>query len=100
MDITVQELKEKIEKGEDVNLIDVREPYEYEEFNIGGDLIPLGELQNRLGDLDYDKDDEIILYCKSGQRSGVAKELMKAAGYANARNLLGGVKAWKKEEVS
>ena len=100
MDITVKELKEKLEKGEEVTIIDVREPYEYEEYNIGGDLIPIGELQNRLDDLEYDKDEEIVLYCKSGQRSGVAKELMKAAGYTKVRNLLGGIKAWKKEEVS
>lgn len=95
MDISIKELEEKLEKGENVAIIDVREPYEYEEYNIGGELIPLGDLMNMVEDLDYDKDEEIIVHCKTGQRSAMAKELMKAAGYSNVRNLLGGVKAWQ-----
>ena len=95
MDITIQELKEKLDKGEKVTIIDVREPYEHEEFNIGGELIPLGELMQKMDDIEYSKDSEIIVHCKSGQRSAMAKELMKAAGFKNVRNLLGGVLAWK-----
>lgn len=98
MDITAQELRKKLEEGEDTIIIDVREPYEYEEYNIGGELIPLGELMNRMEDIEHGKDEEIIVHCKSGQRSAMAKELMKAAGFKNVRNLLGGVIAWKESE--
>ena len=95
MDIQVKELKDRLEQGEDVLLVDVREPYEHEEFNIGGMLIPMGNLMERLEDLEKNKEKEIIVYCKTGQRSGVAKHLMQQAGFTNVRNLLGGVVAWQ-----
>jgi len=77
MDITVKELQERIEKGEKINLIDVREPNEYEEDNIGGQLIPLGELPYRLDELDGLQDEEVIVHCRSGKRSGMARRSWK-----------------------
>lgn len=94
MDITVKELKEKLDKGEDFVLIDVREPYEHEEFNVGGELIPLGSIPTSLEDLEAHKEDEIVVYCRSGRRSATARELMQQAGFKNVRNLEGGMLAW------
>lgn len=97
-DITVQELKERMEKGDRPLLIDVREPHENDEFNIGGHLIPLGNLPGALPQLEPHKDEEIILYCRSGNRSGLAKQMMEKAGFGKVRNLLGGMLAWKEEK--
>ena len=96
-DIDVKELKEKMDRGDDFLLIDVREPYEHQEFNVGGQLIPLGALPSKLEALRPHQDDEIILYCRSGNRSGVAKELMERAGFKVVRNLLGGMLDWKEK---
>ncbi len=95
MDITVQELKEKLDKKENFVFIDVREQYEYDEFNIGAKLIPLGNIQTALEDLEEHKNDEIVVHCRSGQRSGMVQQLMKASGFTNVRNLIGGVLAWQ-----
>lgn len=95
MDITVQELKQKMESGEAFTLVDVREGWENEEFNIGGQLIPLGGLMNQLYELEPHKNDEIVVYCRSGNRSGMAQALLQAQGFTNVRNLTGGVIAWK-----
>ncbi len=97
MDIDVKELKEKREKGEDFVLIDVREPYEHEEFNIEGELIPLGNFPGVIPELEDRKDKEIILYCRSGRRSGMAQQMLQQAGFNNVRNLEGGVLAWIEE---
>lgn len=94
MDITVQELKAKLDAGEKFIFIDVREPHEYQEFNLGAKLIPLGQFPNAIPDLEEYKDEEIVLHCRSGARSGVAQELLRRAGFMNARNLTGGVLAW------
>ena len=90
-DITVQELIERMDKGEKLNIIDVREVYENEEFNIGATLIPLGELPGRLDELAHLKNEEIIVHCRSGARSNNAKMYMMSEGYTNVRNLLGGM---------
>jgi rhodanese-related sulfurtransferase len=90
-DITVQELIERMDKGEKLNIIDVREVYENEEFNIGATLIPLGELPGRLPELDALKNEEIIVHCRSGARSNNAKLFMMSEGFTNVRNLLGGM---------
>lgn len=96
MDITVQELKQRMDAGEaGFVLIDVREPYEHEEFNIGGQLIPVGSVMGAIPNLQAHKDEEVILYCRSGNRSGMAKQLMEASGFQNVRNLLGGMLAWR-----
>ncbi len=94
-DITVQELKNKLDTKEDFLFIDVREPWENEEFNLGAKLIPLGDLMNRIWELEDNKNDEIVVHCKSGGRSGMAKQLLVANGFTNVRNVLGGVLDWK-----
>ncbi len=95
MDIEVSELKERLDKGEKLNIIDVREEWENEEASIAGStLIPLGDLQARLGELDSLKGEEIIIHCKSGGRSGRAKQFMATQGFTNVRNLLGGMDAF------
>jgi len=94
MDINVQELKQKLDKGEKFVFIDVREAHEYEEFNLGARLIPLGDIMAAIADLEADKANEIVVHCRSGARSGMAKQLMTEAGFQNVRNLEGGVLAW------
>ncbi len=94
MDITVQELKERLDKGESLNLIDVRNPDEHEMENIGGRLVPLGDLADELDSLEDLKNEEVIVYCRSGNRSGRAKQMMEQAGFTNVRNLLGGMLTW------
>ncbi|MFL0162637.1 rhodanese-like domain-containing protein [Aquirufa salirivi] len=95
MDITVEELKERMDKNEAMYIIDVREENEYDEFNIGAQLIPLGELPERLDEIKADKDAEIIVHCRSGARSGRAQQYLSSEGYGNVRNLLGGMLAWQ-----
>jgi rhodanese-related sulfurtransferase len=95
MDITIEELKERLDKGEVLNLIDVREEYEFDEFNIGAKLIPLGELPDRLDEIEALKDQEILIHCRSGARSGRAKEYLESEGFSNVRNVLGGLLAWQ-----
>jgi rhodanese-related sulfurtransferase len=95
MDITIEELKERMDKGEKLNLIDVREEYEFDEFNIGATLIPLGDLPDRLEEIEAWKDQEILIHCRSGARSGRAKEYLMSEGYSNVRNVLGGMLAWQ-----
>ena len=95
MDITVQELKEKIERGEDFVLIDVREPHEHQEFNIGGQLIPVGNVMHAIPELKEHQNKEVVVYCRSGARSGMAKQLLVASGFKNVKNTLGGMLAWQ-----
>ncbi len=94
MDINVQELKERLDKGEDVVLIDVRQPNEHQEFNVGGKLIPLGTVPLRMNEISEDKDVEVVVYCRSGGRSGQAKQFLMQNGFTNVRNLQGGMLAW------
>ncbi|MFT3902231.1 MAG: rhodanese-like domain-containing protein [Niabella sp.] len=94
--ITVQELKERLDKGEKINLIDCREPAEYEEYNIGAKLIPLGKIQAmEIDELEPLKDEEIIIHCRSGKRSAMACLFLESAGFANTVNVDGGILAWK-----
>jgi rhodanese-related sulfurtransferase len=94
MEITVQELQQKLASGEKFVFIDVREPWEYEEFNLGAQLIPVGDVMNKMWELEDHKFDEIVVYCRSGARSGMAQALLLANGFSNVRNLKGGVMAW------
>lgn len=94
-DITVEELKHRLDAGEDLIVIDVRERYEYDEFNIGAELIPLGSLPNALDQLEEYRDREIVVLCKAGGRSNQAKTFLKRSGFANVRNLLGGMLDWQ-----
>ena len=94
--ISVQELKQRIDSGEKINLIDCREPAEYEEYNIGGRLIPLGRFQNMdVDELDALKDEEVIVHCRSGKRSAAACAVLDSMGFKKTVNLDGGVLAWK-----
>jgi rhodanese-related sulfurtransferase len=93
--ISVQELKQRIANGEKLNLIDVREPGEHSEFNIGGELIPLGRFKSMDIDvLDELKNQEVILYCRSGNRSGQACLILDTLGFTDTKNLQGGMLAW------
>ncbi|MEM1119609.1 MAG: rhodanese-like domain-containing protein [Bacteroidota bacterium] len=94
MDITVTELKEKLDKGDKFVFIDVREDYEYDEFNLGAKLIPLGDIMDAVEELEEHRDDEIVVHCRSGARSGKAQEILEMHGFSNVRNLEGGVLAW------
>ena len=95
MEITAIQLKERIDKKDRFVLIDVREPYEYEEFNLGGKLIPLGEVADSFDQ--FEKEDDIVLHCAGGKKSAVALMLFENAGFTNVSHLEGGVKAWIKE---
>ncbi len=93
-DITAAELKSRIESGEQLNLIDVREPNEYEASNINAKLIPLATLPNRLEELEGLKNEEVIIHCKSGRRSANAQQFLQAQGFTNVRNVIGGIDAY------
>ena len=98
MDITVNELKKRLEAGDKFVFIDVREPYEYAEFNLGAELIPLSTIPDAaMGSLSDHKADEIVVHCRSGARSGNAKAFLMQMGFQNVRNLEGGVLAWQRE---
>lgn len=90
-DITCHDVKCRLDAGENFNFIDVREEWEYEERNIGAQLIPLGELPTRLSEIEHLKDEEIVVHCKSGGRSGQAKKFLNSQGFTNVRNMLGGI---------
>ena len=94
MEMTVQELHQKLESGEKFVFIDVREPWEYEEFNLGAQLIPVGDMPNRMWELDDHKNDEIVVHCRSGARSGMAQQMLLANGFSNVKNVKGGIMAW------
>jgi len=94
--ISVEEVKKRIDAGESLHLIDVREPHEHADVNIGGILLPLGRVQQ----LDTDeieplKNEEVIVYCRSGNRSGMASMILESAGFTNVKNLTGGMLAWQ-----
>ena len=92
--ITVQELKRRLDAHEDVFVLDVREPHEVQIVNIGAPLIPLGQLANRVGELTPQKGREIVVHCKSGGRSQKAALILKNAGFTHVGNLAGGILAW------
>jgi rhodanese-related sulfurtransferase len=95
MDITVNELHKRIESGEKLNLIDVREEYEYEADNIEGLLIPLADLPLRLDALEDWRDQEVLVHCRSGKRSETAQRYMENQGFTNVRNVIGGMLAYR-----
>lgn len=94
--ITVEQVKARLDAGESLHLLDVREPSEHAEFNIGGVLLPLRQIQTMQTDaIDDWKDEEIIVYCRSGNRSGQASLILETAGFSNVKNLTGGMMAWQ-----
>src|SRR5438552_886800 len=91
-EMQVEQLKERLDRGDDVYILDVREPHEYQICNLGGHLIPLGDLPNRVNELDTSK--EIVAHCRSGVRSAKAVNFLRQAGFKKVHNLAGGVLAW------
>lgn len=94
--ITVAELKARMDAGEVVHLVDVREPSEHAAFNIGGILLPVGQIMSMQTDaIDHLKDQEVIFYCRSGARSGNAAQFAETMGFSHTCNLVGGMLAWQ-----
>jgi rhodanese-related sulfurtransferase len=94
--ITIEEVKSRKDAGETLHLVDVREPHEHADFNIGGILLPLGKVQTmQVDEIDDLKNEEVIVYCRSGNRSGQASLLLENFGFTNVKNLTGGMLAWQ-----
>jgi rhodanese-related sulfurtransferase len=94
--ISVEELKARLDAGEKLNFIDCREPHEYAEFNLGAQLVPLGKFQSfQVEELEDLKNEEIIIHCRSGVRSAQACMLLDTMGFKNTKNLTGGLLAWQ-----
>lgn len=94
--ISVMEVKTRLKAGENLNLVDVREADENDEFNIGGILLPLEKIQNlEFDDIEELKDQEIIFYCRTGNRSTQACLFLEMTGFTNCKNLAGGMVQWK-----
>jgi sulfur-carrier protein adenylyltransferase/sulfurtransferase len=94
-EITPRELKQRLDRGDDLYILDVREPHEYQICNLHGHLIPLGELARRVHELDSSK--EIVAHCRSGKRSADAVDFLRKAGFKKIWNLKGGILAWSDE---
>ncbi|HKS67843.1 MAG TPA: molybdopterin-synthase adenylyltransferase MoeB [Candidatus Acidoferrales bacterium] len=94
-EITPRELKTRLDRGDDLFILDVREPHEYQICNLGGHLIPLGDLPKRVSELDSSR--EIIAHCRSGKRSAEATQFLQKAGFRKVLNLKGGILAWSDE---
>jgi molybdopterin/thiamine biosynthesis adenylyltransferase/rhodanese-related sulfurtransferase len=91
-EISVEELKRRHDAGEDIFVLDVREPHEYQICNLGGHLIPLNDLPKRVNELDSSR--EIVAHCKMGGRSAKAVDFLRQAGFTKVKNLTGGINAW------
>jgi len=99
-EITVQELKEKIDNNEQVFVLDVREPFEQYQSKLdyeNSTLIPLGDLSSRLNEIKSSKDQEVVCLCRSGARSAKACEMLEKEGFENVKNLKGGINQWARE---
>ena len=92
--IGVEDLKRRLDAGEKLFVLDVREPHEYQISNLGALLIPVGELERRVGELAAEKDRDIVVHCRSGARSQKAAVILKNAGFTHVENLAGGILAW------
>jgi len=88
----VEDLKQRLDNKEDVFILDVRDPHEYQICNIGGHMIPLNDLPKRLGELDPAQ--EMVVHCRSGVRSAKAVEFLQQAGFKDVKSLAGGILAW------
>lgn len=96
--ITADEVKARIDAGEALYLLDVREPDERAEFNIGGTFLPLGNIQlMQTDDIDDWKNNEVICYCRSGNRSMQACLMLETFGFTNVKNLQGGMNGWREK---
>ncbi|MFN5022690.1 MAG: rhodanese-like domain-containing protein [Chitinophagaceae bacterium] len=96
--ISVEALKAKMDAGEKINLVDVREPHEHEAYNIGGILLPLGKVQGlETDDIDHLKNETVYVYCRSGNRSGQACLMLEPYGFKDIINVSGGMLAWQEK---
>ncbi len=94
--ISAAEVKKRLQAGESLNLIDVREPDENQEFNIGGILLPMHMIHTmQVESIENLKNEEVILYCRSGNRSAQAALVLEMLGFNNVKNLEGGMVEWK-----
>lgn len=93
-EIDVQTLKQRLDAGESFLFVDVREPFEYEEYNIGAKLIPLGDVPSRVEEFGA-LDSPIVVHCRSGKRSGQAQAYLMSQGFTDVTNVSGGVLAWQ-----
>lgn len=91
-EIQPEDLKRRLDAGEDIFVLDVREPHEYQICSLNGHLIPLGDLPKRMNELDSSR--EIVAHCRSGVRSGKAVDFLRQAGFRKVKNLAGGILAW------
>ena len=96
-EITVRELKARLDRGDRPFILDVRKPHEYDIANLGGLLIPVDDLEARLAELEPYRNEEVIVHCRSGARSARAVELLQKAGFTGAVNVKGGILAWSDE---
>lgn len=94
--LTPAQLKHWLDTGHEFVLIDVREPWEHDNYNIGGVLMPMGDLAARVNEIPRNTD--VVLYCEKGIRSVIAIQRLETAGYTNLCNLMGGMSAWKAAE--
>jgi adenylyltransferase/sulfurtransferase len=93
--MSVKELKQRLDAGDDLLVLDVREPFEYQIANIGATLIPQGEVPQRIAEIDPAR--EIVVHCRSGSRSQRIAEFLASSGYTRVSNLAGGIRAWADE---
>ncbi len=94
--ISVEQVKARLEAGEPLHLLDVREPGEHADFNIGGILLPLAMVQSmQIEEIEDWKEQEVICYCRSGNRSGQACMFLEMIGFRDVKNLTGGMMAWQ-----
>lgn len=97
-EISVTEVKSRLDKGEKLHIIDVREPEEFAEDNIGGILVPLGKImQMDIDPLESLKEEELIVHCRSGKRSQQACLFLESMGFSNCKNMTGGILAWREK---
>jgi len=95
-EITVKELKTLLDNKADIQLIDVREPDEYHFANLNGQLMPMGQIEDFIGEIDHEK--QVIIHCRSGVRSGkIVEHLQNKHGFTNLFNLKGGILQWADE---
>ena len=98
--ITVEQVKARLDAGEKLNLLDVREPQENADFNIGGILLPLGKVQSmQIDEIEELRDKEVLIYCRSGNRSGQACMILEQFGFTNVSNVVGGMLDWQAKFV-
>ncbi len=98
--ISPEELKRKLTANEPVEVIDIREPWEYEEEHIEGMNVPLPDIPGRMSELEPLKEKDVVLYCNTGDRSATACTVLQQSGFTRVWSLEGGIEAWKAHKTS